>query len=112
MLEYLFGNKNTEKILFFILVNKQAHPRRLARIFGASISSIQNALERLEFGGIIASRMEGNTRLYQWNPRCYFLKEVQQLIQKAYHSLPDSTKKELYERPEERRRPRRSGKPL
>lgn len=59
MLATIFGNKNVEKILFFLLLNGHCYGRQLSRIFQQSITPFQKVLERLENGGIIVSFFEG-----------------------------------------------------
>lgn len=110
MLESLFGGKNIEKILFFLLINQSCYGRQLAQTFQQSLSPIQKALNRLENGGIIVSFLHGKTRIYQFNPRYPFLQELKSLLEKAYMFLPAEFKNKYYE-PKIRKRPRRKGKP-
>jgi len=65
-------------------------------------------MKRLENGGIVSSRLMGKVRLYTFNPRYPFLRELRQLIESSYKFLPDSEKEKFYRR---RTRPRRAGKP-
>ena len=111
MLEYLFGNKTVEKILFYLLLNEKCYATQLKKRLKAPLNGIQQALLKLEGGGILVSFTEGKTRLFQYNPRYPFLKELTAFFQKAYEFLPEKTKKEFYEQIE-RRRPRKTGKPL
>ncbi|NGX44769.1 MAG: hypothetical protein K1060chlam3_00944 [Candidatus Anoxychlamydiales bacterium] len=111
MLEPLFGGKNIEKILFFLLINQRCYGRQLSQTFQKALSPIQKALDRLEVGGIIVSFLEGKTRMYQFNPRYPFLQELKTLLEKAYTFLPQEFKNQYYE-PKIRKRPRRKGKPL
>jgi hypothetical protein len=111
MFEQLFGSRIIEKVLFYMLANQKCFASELRQSFGIPIFGIQRALTRLENQGILVSVMEGNNRLYYWNP-CYpFLKDFQSFIAKAYASLPGEMKKKYYERTI-RKRPRRKGKPL
>jgi len=111
MLEKLFGNPVIEKILFYLLLNEQGYGVQLSATLNVSLSSAQNALERLEAGGIVVSQMQGKTRVYQFNPRYPLLKELRTFLNKAYTFLPEKQKHQFYETPI-RRRPRRKGKPL
>ncbi|NGX33745.1 MAG: hypothetical protein K1060chlam1_00086 [Candidatus Anoxychlamydiales bacterium] len=111
MLEPIFGGKNIEKILFFLLIHQRCYGRQLSRTFQTALSPIQKALDRLETGGIIVSFLEGKTRMYQFNPRYPFLQELKTLLEKAYLFLPQEFKNQYYE-PKIRKRPRRKGKPL
>ena len=78
MLEGLFGNIIIEKILFFLFVYGEGYPLGIARVFGVPVNRIQQQLKRLENGGIIASRLIGKVRLYTFNPRFPFLKELKE----------------------------------
>lgn len=109
MLEALFGNIIVEKILFFINTYGEGYPLGMAKVFEEPVNRIQQQLRRLEDGGIIVSRLVGRVRLYTFNPRYPFLKELKSFISKAYEFLPEA-EKEMYYRM--RTRPRRMGKPL
>lgn len=109
MLESIFGNNTTEKILFFFQQYKEGYPSEIAKVFKIPLFSVQNQLQRLENGGILVSKLYGKVRLYQFNPRYHFLKELQSLLQKALNALPKEELDKYYMR---RTRPRRTGKPL
>jgi hypothetical protein len=111
MLEKLFGNASIEKILFYVLINHETYSLELSKIFNVPLYSIQKALERLESGGILASILKGKTRMYRFNPRYPFLKELRAFLKRAYAFLPEEQKIKYYEAPI-RKRPRRKGKPL
>jgi hypothetical protein len=109
MLEGLFGNIIIEKIFFFLMTYREGYPLGMAKVFSMPVNRIQQQLKRLENSGILVSRLMGKTRLYTFNPRYPFLKELKSLLFKAYEFLPE-TEKETYYRM--RTRPRRTGKPL
>ncbi|MBI4826781.1 MAG: winged helix-turn-helix transcriptional regulator [Nitrospirae bacterium] len=111
MLEILFGNQNTERILFTILLSEKCYAKQLADHFGTALFGFQTTLQKLEKANILVSFKEGSTRIFQFNPRYPFLQELKQLIQKAYEFLPKDIKEKYYE-PVSRTRPRRTGKPL
>lgn len=111
MLESLFGNPIIEKILFFLLVNKNCYPTQLKNTFQTPLYSFQRAFARLEKGGIIVSHHQGKTLLYQFNPRYPFLNELIALLRQAYEFIPKEIQEKYYETPL-RTRPRRQGKPL
>jgi len=111
MLERLFGNAVIEKVLFYLLKNEEGYGSELSKILEIPLYSVQRSLDRLEAGGIIAARTLGKTRLYQFNPRYPFLKELKCFLSKAYTFLPKELKERFYEAPV-RKRPRRKGKPL
>lgn len=109
MLEVIFGNNTAEKILFFILAYGDGYAKKMADIFNMSVNGIQQQLRRMENGGVLVGQLKGNTRLYTFNPRCLYLKELKTLISKAYEFLPEKEKDKYYRM---RTRPRRAGKPL
>ncbi len=96
MLEGLFGNKNIERVLIFLFVNGTCYGSQLQRAFHVPLTPLQNALERLEEGGILTSHYEGKTRLYQFNPTYPLLNELELLLKKRYTLLSGPEKKEYY----------------
>jgi len=109
MLEPILGSKNAERVLMFILARDQGYTREIARFSGADPDSVQKQLVRLELGGLLVSKSEGRTRLYRFNPRYSFLKELKALLSKALMFYPPDEQERLTI---VRRRPRRRGKPL
>ena len=107
MLEPILGSKNAERVLMFIFARGQGYTREIARFSGADPDSIQKQLARLEMGGILASKSEGRTRLYRFNPRYSFLKELKALLDKALSFYPPDEQERLLV---VRRRPRRKGR--
>ena len=108
MLEALFGNPVIEKIFFTLLVYNESYPLGLAKTFNEPVNKFQQQLKRLEEGGIIVSRLVGKTRIFTFNPRYAFLKELTTFISKAYEFVPGPEKERFYSK---RTRPRRTGKP-
>jgi DNA-binding transcriptional ArsR family regulator len=109
MLEPILGNGTIERILFTLDTYGQAYPTELSKIFNIPVNGIQQQLERLENGGVVISSLVGRTRLYQFNPRYPFLKELRALIQRAMKFLSEKEMQQYYKR---RTRPRKKGKPL
>ncbi len=109
MLEGLFGNPVIEKIFFTLIVYGEGYPLGMAKNFSEPVNRFQQQLKRLENNGVIVSRLIGKVRLYTFNPRYPFLKELKLLIEKAYEFVPDDEKYKYYRA---RTRPRRAGKPL
>ena len=108
MLESLFGSKNRERVLVFLVVNGEGYARQISRFFQADLAPIQNQLNRLEAGGVLYSRKAGRTRIFGLNPRYPFLKELTDLIEKTLSFYSESERERLEM---VRRRPRRKGKP-
>ena len=109
MLEPILGSTNSERVLIFIFSRDEGYVREIARFFGSDPDSIQKQLVRLETGGVLVSKTVGRTRLYSFNPRYPFLKELKMLLQKAMQFYTEEERENLLMN---RRRPRRGGKPL
>jgi len=109
VLEPLLGSTNAERVLVFILTRNEGYVREIARVLGGDPDSIQKQLAKFESGGVLVSRTAGKTRLYSFNPRYPFLKELRGLLEKAVSFYPESQREALLMN---RRRPRRRGKPL
>ena len=109
MIESIFGSINKERVLIYLVARGEGYSRELARFFDTDLAPIQNQLEKLEIGGVLFSKSVGRTRVYMFNPRYPFLKELKELLQKVLEFYPDQEKDKLLMN---RRRPRRAGKPL
>jgi len=105
----LFGNETAAKVLLYLQEMETGYPRLIAETLSLPVSQVQRQLERLEGEGVLSSRLVGRTRLYQWNPRCGYLPELRALMARGLAMLPQEVRRVLLQ---ERRRPRRSGKPL
>lgn len=109
MLEPLFESEKKEKILLYLYTHGEAYPMEIARAFGFYVNAVQNQLQKLEQGGILYSQLKGKVRLFGFNPRYPFKKELESLLNKVLQFVPDEEKEKFYL---PRLRPRRTGKPL
>jgi len=109
MLQPILGSENIERVLVFIFTRNEGYATEIARFFETDLYGIQNQLDKLETGGVLVSRLVGRTRLYTFNPRYPFLKEIKSLLDKALSFYPAEVREKLLMN---RRRPRRRGKPL
>jgi hypothetical protein len=109
MLEPLLGSRNGERVLIFLLARQEGYIREIARFFGSDPDSIQKQLVKFESGGVLVGRAVGRTRVYSFNPRYPFLKQLKGLLEKALTFYSDEERDRLLLN---RRRPRRRGKPL
>ena len=109
MLEPLLASTNCERVLIFIAARDEGYLREIANFFQTSPAPLLKQLEKLEAGGVLSCRSVGRTRLYSFNPRYTFLKELKALLDKALSFYPDDLRTALLM---SRRRPRRKGKPL
>jgi hypothetical protein len=91
MLEGIFGNASAEKVLLYLEQYGEGYATAIARTFdGLSLNMAQRQLERFERAGALISSLQGRTRLYTWNPRYPFRRELRALLRKALDQLPDS----------------------
>lgn len=109
MLEYILGNITKEKILLFLYTYETGYAKGIADSFGITLNGVQQQLKRLEEGAVVVSRLQGKTRVYQFNPRYPFLKELKNLLEKAFLFFPPEEVERYYKK---RTRPRRAGKSL
>ncbi len=93
MLTELFGNPSIERILFFLLINETCYGTQLQTALNIPLTPIQQALKRLEKGGIIKPKRQGKKKLYQISPSYPLKQELEQLLKKAYTLLPGPEKK-------------------
>lgn len=109
MLEALLESPVKEKILLFLLANKDSYPREIARNFAFNFTTVHYQLKKMEDAGVLYSQLRGKVRLYGLSPRYPFRKELEALLQKTFDFLSAEEKEKYYIR---RRRPRRAEKPL
>ena len=109
LLKALFGSDSAVKTLLFIENYNEGFCAEISKTYGVSASMIQKQLDKFEDGGVLSSKMVGRSRLYQFNPRFYYLNELKTLLNKALDSLSEEEIKKYYRN---RKRPRRKGKPL
>jgi len=103
----LFDNPMRTSLLMILAVLGESYPAALGRYLGATISSVQRSLDRLEAEGLIASRQIA-VRNVTLNPLYPAAKELKALLLRLADGYPE------YARIAEsiRRRPRRRRKSL
>jgi len=109
MLEPLFESEAKEKALLYLYTHGESYPREIARALGMFVNTVQYQLLKLEAGGVLYSKLKGRVRLFGFNPRYPFKRELETLLAKALSFVPAEDLDRFY-RP--RLRPRRTGKPL
>jgi len=109
MFESIVGSKSSEQVFIFLVARQEGYATEIANFFDAELYAIQKQLERLENSDVLVSRKVGRTRVYQFNPRYPFLKELRSLLEKVLSCYPDDIKEALLMN---RRRPRKRDKPL
>ena len=95
MLEPVLGSVSSERALIFILARGKGYATEIARFYATDLSPIQKQLDKLELGGVLVSHTAGRTRLYEFNPRYPFLKELKGLLEKALSFYPEKERDSL-----------------
>jgi len=105
----LLGSRSKERILIYLMARGEGYAREMSRFFSTGLAPLPKQLESLEAAGGLVSRSVGRTRLFELNPRYPLLRELEALLKKAlaFYSVEDRDRLAM-----NRRRPRRSGKPL
>ncbi len=109
MIEAILGSSSSEKVLVFLLARDEGYARDIARFFSTDLAPLQKQLVRLEAGGVLVSRAVGRTRLFSFNPRYPMIDQLKALLEKTLEFYPGELRSRLIMN---RRRPRRTGKPL
>ena len=109
MLEGLFGNATAEKVLLYLEQYGEGYGKGIADTFGVAVHMVQRQLARFERAGLLVSVLKGRTRLFVWNPRYPFVEQVRNLLREALRRIPPDERERYFS---QRRRPRRTGKPL
>ena len=109
MIETILGSENAERVLIFLIAREKGYASEIADFFDVDLSPIQNQLLKFEAGGVLVNTLAGRTRIFQFNPAYVFLPELQSLLRKAFQYYP---LEEIERLKMNRRRPRRTGKPL
>ncbi len=109
MLEPLLGSTTRERVLMFVLARDSGYGTEISQFFAVDLAPVQKQLEKLEAGGVLVSQPVGRTRVYRFNPRFPFLAELLALLGRALAFYPPDVRTALAVN---RRRPRRTGKPL
>jgi len=109
MLDVLFGSKNAQRVLIYLLAKESGYIRQIADFYSVSPSVIKQQLDKFELAGIIVGKNFANTRIYELNKRYPFYTELSALLRKALSTYPDEERIELIKK--ERNRPRANKKP-
>lgn len=110
MLEVLFGSKNAERTLQYLLSRDSGYTREIADFYDVSPSVIKKQLDKFEKANIIVGKNIANIRMYELNKRYAFYDELAALLKKARFSYTDEERINLVRKG--RDRPRSNKKPL
>ncbi len=109
MLEAVLGSEGAERVLMFLAARKKGYAKEISDFWGMRVSTCQSQLARMERDGLLIAEKSGRTKVYSFNRRYSFSQEVQQLLLQALSYCPSDLQEDLQCN---RRRPRRTGKPL
>lgn len=109
MLEAALGSEGAERVLLFLAARKKGYAKEISDFWGMRVSTCQSQLSRMERDGLLVAETSGRTKLYSFNKRYAFSEDIQNLLLKALSFCPPGLREDLQQN---RRRPRRSGKPL
>lgn len=109
MLAELLGSLSKERVLVFLAARERGYAREISRFFGAPLSPIQSAIEKLEAAGVLVGRPVGTAREYEFSPRYPAREQLRALVEKTLALYPADLQEKLVMT---RARPRRKGKPL
>lgn len=109
MLETIFGNQTAAKLMLYLFHYGEAYASGVSKDMGITLSQVQKQLDKFESAGILVSKKLGTTRIYQFNPKLGVVKNIIELIEVFYESIPLPEREKIFNK---RRRPRRRGKPL
>jgi predicted nucleotidyltransferase len=95
MLETLFGSLSAERVLLFLVARGEGYATEIARLFDTDLSPIQNQLERMEQGGLLAHKKVGRKKVYRIDPEYPLVKEVEKLVSRCVVFLPDELRERI-----------------
>jgi predicted transcriptional regulator len=110
MLEVLFGGKNAERVLQYVLAKENGYIREIAEFYDVSPSVIKKQIDKFENANILVGKNLANIRMYELNKRYAFYNELTSLLLKARSLYPDNERINLVRKG--RTRPRSNKKPL
>jgi len=109
MIESLLGSVNLERVLIFLQCREEGYAREIAKFYDIPLTPVINQLKKLEVGNVIFAKKQGKTKIYKFNPRFPFQQELRNLLEKVITFYPQDVVQKLQYN---RRRPRRSTKPI
>jgi DNA-binding transcriptional ArsR family regulator len=109
VLETLFGGATAAKVLMYLQNYEEGYASGISKTFGLPLSMVQRQLGKFERGGILSSRLVGNSRMFTWNARNPTVAPLRALLADSFRYIPKDEINRFYR---ERRRPRRTSKSL
>jgi hypothetical protein len=108
-LDAIFGNPTAASVLMYLENYESGYAKRICDTYGIPLNMVQDQLKKFEAAGVLVSRTVGRTRLFEFNPRNPTAKNLRVFLAAELDGLPNSLATRYFF---DRRRPRRSGKPL
>lgn len=93
MLSSLFGGKNAERVLLFLLVNENCYASEVQRAFDIPLTPLQSIMNKFEKAGILTFEAIGKKKLCRLNPDYPLYNELKTLLKTAFVHLPAQEKK-------------------
>lgn len=110
MLDLLLGSKTAQKLFLHLYHYGESYPSAVSKDMKVSLGAVQKQFERFEEAGIVISKLQGRTRVYQFNLKNgAIVKPFKEIVKVIYESIPIKEKQDIFGT---RRRPRRAGKPV
>ena len=86
----LLGSLAAEAALLHLFHHGESYGRAVAADFGVSLDSVQKQLDKLERTGILISKWQGRTLIYNWNSKSRAASRLKDLVSVAYDGIaPD-----------------------
>ena len=105
----LFGNKTSALILLYLQNYSEGTIAGISKTLEMNKNRVYVQLLKLEKAGILTARSMGNQRIFAVNPRFFLKQELARLLEKWLSNLEPNQFDKYFA---ERRRPRRTNKPL
>ncbi len=83
----LLGSLAAEAVLLHLFHHGDSYGRAVASDFGVSLDSVQKQLDKLERIGILISKRQGRTLIYNWNPKSRAASRLRDLVSVAYDGI-------------------------
>lgn len=109
VLETVFGGSTAAKVLLYLQNYGEGYANGIARTFEIPQSMVYKQLKRFERGDLLTSRGIGNVRMFTWNTRNPTVTPLRALLADSFKYIQEDEINRFYR---ERRRPRRTNKPL
>ena len=103
----IFGSAAAYQVLMFLQVYENGYASAIARTYRLSLSQVQKQLSKFELLGLLVSRMEGSSRVYYFK-QSPITDALRFFLKTMLDELPEESIANYYQ---QRRRPRRKGKP-